>query len=98
MAKKGQTIHTGEIIKCIGERQTPKQERVVTHIMVSTIEDPKVFADGKELGQIETVFPNEDEDDMRVVLEFHFYATVIKAVKYRTKEPNKRQTIYINYQ
>ena len=32
---------------------------------------------------------------MTSTLEFHFYETVIKAVVYRDKEPNKKQTHYL---
>ena len=98
MAKKGQEIYTGQIIKSTGRRSSPEQMSISTCVMVSKLEDPKVKGDGRPLGEIETKFPNNDMDDMRVTLEFHFYETVIKAVVYRKKEPDEKQTHYItNY-
>ena len=98
MAKKGQEIYTGQIIASVGNRRSPEQLSLSTRIMVSNLQNPKVMADGKQLGKIMTEFPNNDEYDMCVILEFHFYKALIKAVTYRLEEPDKMQTHYItNY-
>ena len=99
IARKGETIYTGQIIKAFKNRMSIEQMKAGTFIMQSTMEDPKVTADGKELGCIVTEFDNHDEDDMNTTLEFHFYETVIKAVVYRDKAPDLKQIHYItNYQ
>ena len=98
MAYKGQEIFTGDIIKNKGARLSCTTKSVSTRIMVSKMEDPKVKDDGTILGMIKNAFPDNNKDDMHVMLEFHFYCTIIKAVTYRLKEPEKKETKYItNY-
>ena len=98
MARKGQEIYTGQIVRSLGYRGSPSERNVDVTVAASQAKDPKVINDGWELGVIATKFPNNDEDDMCQILEFHFYETVIKAVVYREKDPNDKQQHYIiNY-
>ena len=93
---KGEEIRIGEVRICKGSRTKRTQMKVNIRIMCSDMEDPKIESDGQTLGTIEVEFPNQDADDMKVTMEWHFAETVIKAVVYRNKEPNKKQIRYIN--
>ena len=57
-----------------------------------------MHSDGKIVGQIHTEFDDQDKENMKCVLELHFYDTMIKTVVYTGKYPNKKQIGYItNY-
>ena len=95
LARKNEEIRTGEIRESTGERVDPQAKFSAKSLMWSKLENPKVCTDGMLLGDILVEYPNNDEDDMQSTLEFHFAETVIKAVVYRNKDPDKKQIRYI---
>eukprot|EP00483_Globobulimina_turgida_P003392 UN03398 len=95
LARKNEEIYTGQIKRFTSCRSSPIHKIISLRIMGSTMEDPKTIADGKELGSVDIYFNNEDEEDMKIETEFHFYSTLIKAVIYRTKAPQDKQIRYI---
>eukprot|EP01084_Bolivina_argentea_P230932 389578_1 len=95
IARKNDEIYTGQIKKTTTSRKRNTAKRVTIPIMWSKMEYPKVETDGHLLGKVTTYFDNEDKDDRHLTTEFHFYDTLIKAVKYRTKAPEDKQIRYI---
>eukprot|EP01084_Bolivina_argentea_P156684 273060_1 len=87
IARKNDVTCTGQIKKTTTYRPSNTTKRIGTRIMWSKMEYPKIETDGNLLGKLTTYFDNEDKDDMRVMTEFHFYDTLIKAVVYRKKAP-----------
>eukprot|EP01083_Nonionella_stella_P070750 189443_1 len=97
IARKNEEIQTGQIIRIYTERADPKDQGSEVQIVFSEMEYPKIVSHGKLLGSIDIEWDNET--DMEITSEFHFYDTLIRVVVYPSKQPEKKQTRYItNYQ
>merc|ERR1719474_1921599 len=95
MARRHEEIQTGQIKVSSGSRPNSKTEATRTKIMYSSMTDPKIQSDGMMPGSIRTTWEVGDKSDMEVVLEFHFAETLIKAVQYKKKDPEKKEIRYI---
>merc|ERR1719474_1676268 len=85
MARKHEEIQTGQIKVSSLLRPNSRMEVTPTQIMYSSMVDPKIQSDGMMLGSIDTIWEVGDKSDMKVVLEFHFAETLIKAIQYKKK-------------
>ena len=98
IARKNEEIHTGEIKKSVACRPDPSTLVGTQKIYYSNKDGPKIQSDGLELGTIPIEFDNTDDDRQKVIVEFHFYDTLIKIVNYKAnKSDNKVEAYITNY-
>ena len=98
IARKNEEIHIGEIKKSVTFRSDPSTLVATQKIYYSYKDDPKIPSDGLELGEIPIEYDHTDYDQQKVIIEFHFYDTLIKVVRYKAHKPYDKVEAYItNY-
>ena len=98
IARKDEEIFTGHPRISKSNRHHGSIKRASHWIYFSVREDAKTARDGWKLGEIEIEYDDEDDDYQEVILEFHFYDTLIKVISYKTNKPNVKNEAYItNY-
>ena len=91
---KNKEVATGAVFETHSYRSSPKKMDVKTLIYYSDKEQPMIRSDGHRLGTITSKFDTEDENDVRISLEFHFYDTLIHVVSYQTNTPENKRSGY----
>ena len=95
IAEKKEEIRIGQIKKSFVSTSTPSKQKAKMSIVWSKTDNPKTCNDCKILGDLIAYYGKDDELNTKIITEFHFYDTLIKAVVYNEKTPNDKKVKYI---
>merc|ERR1712113_254308 len=95
-ARKKETITSGQIIEKTYNRVPIDAKRIKIKIFYSVVSDPTVTTTAEPLADL-VIHCDDKMKGNQVVVEFHFYDTLIKVYSYPKDEPDKKRQIKLNY-
>ena len=94
--RKKETMVSGQIITKTYNRIPIDAKKIKIKIFYSVISDPTVTTKAEFLADL-IIRCDDKMKGNQVVVEFHFYDTLIKVYSYPKDEPNKKRQIKLNY-
>ena len=95
-ARKKETIISGQIVERTYNRVPIDAKRIKIRIFYSVVSDPTVTTTAEHLADL-VIKCDDKMKGTEVVVEFHFYDTLIKVYSYPKEEPDKKKQIRLNY-
>ena len=97
LAKKNEEIFSDQVFTRTCYRKSPEQKQVSMAIVCSNQEYPKMVKKEMILATLDVEF-DENDNDMNIETEFHFYDTQLKVLVYRKSKSNDKKEAVLRYQ